>query len=193
MKRFGLLLPWLALTACTSQSSVTARDWRDYVAHPDIGHSPALFKDLQTCENPTCPAMADISDQMVDDLTAQVSAKTLDTVKTSIDLYPLVANRGPVAARLARRIATSIDEDPETYLEAASPDSVVPQLVLATPADMQGNDRAQYTLLRTRREKLAAVPPGYPREEETRGRAISLLNSEVIHLDGRLLRPRPVP
>ncbi len=186
MKRLAFILPLLALAACSPQGMVTAQHWRDYTAHPDIGHSGALFHDLRRCKDSTCPAMADISDQMVDDLTTKVSSNDLDPIHVATSVYPLVANRGPVSVRLARRIATIIDDQPETYLDVAVQDGVASDIVLATPAAMMNSDRDRYSLLRARRHKLIALSLTDPDMIAAQQHAVAILNHAIIQLDGQL-------
>ena len=67
-----------------------------------------------------CPALAQVSDAMIDDLTADLSARNVVAVRAGMHVYPLIKARGLVAVRLARQLAAVADDNSSIYLLAAT-------------------------------------------------------------------------
>jgi len=191
MKRLFAIPALLAVAGCTPQSVMTAWHWRDFIAHPDAGHYALLTDGLSGCAARACPAMADVSDAMIDDLTAIISARNLIAVQSGMRVYPLVKARGLVAVRLARRLAAVADENASIYLWAATAENFDDDVVVAIPAGMDGNYRGQYDLFRARRENIAAVTT--PALRAARDKALARLDHDIAPLEDYVERgPRPI-
>jgi len=191
VKRLTSILALLLLTACTPQSLVIAWHWRNFTAHPDAGRYAPLVRDLSGCRPTACPAMADISDAMIDDLTADVSIKDLIAVRAGMHVYPLIKARGWVTMRLARRLAAVADDNAFVYLSAATAEEFGDDAVVAIPAGMDGNDWDETNLLTSRRAKLAAV--GTPALKAARDKALAILDAKLEPLQNGIERlPRPI-
>ena len=192
MKCLVVLLPLLALAACSPQSLVTAWHWRDFTAHPNAGRYASLADDLSGCHPPTCPAMSGVSDAMIDDLGANISPRNLIAVRAGMRVYPLVKPRGLVAVRLARQLSVVADESASIYLSAATAERFDDDAVSAIPAGMDGNDWDETNLLTSRRAKLAAVTS--PTLRVARDKALAILDAKLEPLQNAMERlPRPVP
>jgi len=158
MKRWAsVLAPLLLLTACTPQSLVTAWHWRQFTAHPDVAHEAALRSDLKPCAGPQCPVLANISNRMVDDLTADISAQNPVALRLAIHVYPLVVGRDLVTLRMARQISAAADQNPREFLLAAAGENRCGAEIVATPATFVGDDTDQYRILGERHDRLVAV------------------------------------
>ncbi len=139
-----------------------------------------------------CPALAQVSDAMIDDLTADLSAGNVVAVRAGMHVYPLIKARGLVAVRLARQLAAVADDNSSIYLLAATAEDFGDDAVAATPAGMDGNDWNENTLLTLRRARLAAVDA--PALGAARDRALAVLDAKLEPLQNSIGRlPRPVP